>query len=1015
MKRSLLPAAIVCMALALPGAADDPAPSAAEGPVSPGSPATGIRAALCNGVHAGARVALDAAWTDASAWPVDGVIASLWARWAVESGSYAALVERDAALASRGALAGAAGSDWEAAVAEVLRRTGQDAEAERRLRGRLAADEGNLRLRAALGEHLALLGRLDDAAATLAPLGTIDRNAVGHRADGEELLWCGRGLLRLGDLTGDAKHVKAAFEWAFPHARRAMPGDPRVPVAEARQLLAAGQRIDAREALREALDANEKCPEALFLLGRYEAALEARPGWEEARLAVALKHMGINLGFGDLLRPEHGDEGGDGAPFMSDEVFDPKPEDDRIVQEQVDAALALNPRSAAALSVASAQKYLLGDEPAFQAHAERAWAVDATCGDMYYWISERAANPRDLRPALAWARKCLERNPRHLRALLGAGLCCMNEGLEGEGRGYFAEAWRLYPFHVVAYNYLKLLDSYPEQFTVVETVHFRIRIRQRESDLVLPEVVRSLEEWYVELKERYGFEPELPVKVELFDDKQDFAVRTLGLPGAPYAGVCLGRVVTCQSAGALAREGQCWSETLYHELVHIFTTQMAAGRMSRWYAEGMSTWEERRRHGEWEWEENVDQKLSSRLELGMLEAPPLPREFKDDPRFAYHHASLVCEYIEFRFGVQGHVRILQEYAKGCGARTPMAEMLLAWTGRRDPDVFQAALGVTAGDLDKGFREWVRGRLPEPGVLPVLYPEDAIGPLREAYASGRSPETGGRLARALFQHGAKEEARALAEQLAGSPSAPVDAHVLLGHLAFDEDRFGEARAQYERAFALGGKDFYATFSMGRMAEMEEQNEEAERWYRLAQERFPRSVYDPYHTYRALGKVYRRLGQPGKEREQTVRWLSISQGDLRTRRWLLARLSSEGAHEEVVRYAREAMWVDPADFQVRRFLAGSLRALGRPGEAIEEHRLALYASRFLPGEDVSHEEEWVAGLHLDLVELLLARGEGDDVAKAKESVDAALRIDWDSERARQLEVRVEERLKLEGGGG
>ncbi|MBI4229918.1 MAG: hypothetical protein HY608_03700 [Planctomycetes bacterium] len=993
MKGALLSVAVVCLSLALCGAADEPPPGVAGGP----------------------------AWPDTSSWPEAGEVAARWARWAIESGSYAALVERDAALAVRGVLEGPAGSDWEVAVAEALRRTGRDAEGERRLRERLAADEGDVRVRAALGEHLALLGRLDDAASVLAPLGAVDRNAMGRRADGEELLGCGRGLLRLGDLTGDAKHVKAAFEWAFPHARRAMPGDPRVPVAEARQLLAAGQRIDAREALREALEANAKCPEALYLLGRYEVALDARPGWEEARLAIALKHMGIDIGFADLLRPEPGEGGGDGAPFMSEEVFDPKPEDDRIVQEQVDAALALNPRSAAALSVAAAQKYLLGDEDAFQALSERAWAVDPTCGDMFYWLSERAANPRDLRPALAWARKCLERNPRHLRALLGAGLCCMNEGLEGEGHAFFTEAWRLYPFHVVAYNYLKLLDSYPEQFTVVETGHFRIRIRQRESDLVLPEAVRSLEGWYAELKERYGFEPELPVKVELFDDKQDFAVRTLGLPGAPYAGVCLGRVVTCQSAGALAFEGECWSETLYHELVHIFTTQMAAGRMSRWYAEGMSTWEERRRHGEWEWEENVDQKLSSRIELGMLDAPPLTEEFKQDPRFAYHHASLICEYIEFRFGVQGHVRILAEYAKGCGARTPMAEMLLAWTGRRDPDVIQTALGITLEDLDKGFREWVRGRLPEPGVLPILYPRNAIGPLREAYASGRSPDVGARLARALFQNGAKEEARTLAEPLVGRLlTAPVDVYVLLGHLAFDEDRFGEARERYERAFALGGKDFYATFSMGRMAEMEEQDEEAERWYRLAQERFPRSVYDPYHTYRALGKVYRRLGQSAKEREQTVRWLSISQGDLRTRRWLLPRLAAEGAHEEVVRYAREAMWVDPADFQVRRHLAEALRALARPGEAIEEHRRALSASRALPGEDVAREEGWVADLHLNLADLLLARGEGDDVAKAKESVDEALRIDWDNERARRLEVQVEERLARdglarEGGGG
>ena len=51
-----------------------------------------------------------------------------------------------------------------------------------------------------------------------------------------------------------------------------------------------------------------------------------------------------------------------------------------------------------------------------------------------------------------------------------------------------------------------------------------------------------------ELSSKYEVEPPNPIIVEIFPRKQEFAVRTFGLPGADgLLGVCFGRVVTANS------------------------------------------------------------------------------------------------------------------------------------------------------------------------------------------------------------------------------------------------------------------------------------------------------------------------------------------------------------------------------------------------------------------------------------------------------------------------------------
>ena len=78
------------------------------------------------------------------------------------------------------------------------------------------------------------------------------------------------------------------------------------------------------------------------------------------------------------------------------------------------------------------------------------------------------------------------------------------------------------------------------------------------------------------LSKRYKFTPTGPILIEMFPKHDDFAVRTIGLPGMIGAlGACFGRVVTLDSPKARPPGDFNWGETLWHELAHVITLQMS--------------------------------------------------------------------------------------------------------------------------------------------------------------------------------------------------------------------------------------------------------------------------------------------------------------------------------------------------------------------------------------------------------------------------------------------------------
>ncbi len=83
-----------------------------------------------------------------------------------------------------------------------------------------------------------------------------------------------------------------------------------------------------------------------------------------------------------------------------------------------------------------------------------------------------------------------------------------------------------------------------------------------------------------------------PVQLEVYPDHEDFAVRTMGMPGLGALGVTFGEVVAMDSPSGRKPGDFNWGATLWHEMSHVFILSATNYRVPRWFTEGLAVHEE---------------------------------------------------------------------------------------------------------------------------------------------------------------------------------------------------------------------------------------------------------------------------------------------------------------------------------------------------------------------------------------------------------------------------------------
>ncbi len=344
----------------------------------------------------------------------------------------------------------------------------------------------------------------------------------------------------------------------------------------------------------------------------------------------------------------------------------------------------------------------------------------------YRLAGQRAANHYRFDEAATFARKATLIDSEDPDGQLELGLYLLRTGEEKDARLALDLAWSLDKSNRVTFNLLKMLDSL-EKFEVIPAGDFVFKFSKQEAEVLKPYALSLAAEAYKTFSTKYAFKPAGPILIEVFPEHDDFAVRTLGLPGLVGAlGACFGRVVTMDSPRARKQEIDfSWQATLWHEMAHVFTLQLSKYRVPRWLTEGISTFEEHRRQPAWGRELTLEfgRQLARGKTFGVKS---LPDAFKRPEMLAlaYFEASLVVEH-------------LVELNGDAGLRT----LLLAYAdGANDADAFAKAFGKSVDTVEASFKTFIDKRYGalrvamgdpprevEPGDLPGLTSRAAAAP------------------------------------------------------------------------------------------------------------------------------------------------------------------------------------------------------------------------------------------------------------------------------------------------
>lgn len=431
----------------------------------------------------------------------------------------------------------------------------------------------------------------------------------------------------------------------FRQANAQAPTDVAVNVAWGELFLEAHERGEAARSFQAALRTNAEHPEALIGLAR--TVSEDNPPLARKLAAQVL-----------TLNPKH-----TGARVLVAELAldDTKRAD---AAAEIEKALEVNPNHFEALSLKAAVAWLEKRTDDYAATTGALLKMNPLYGEVYRVVGAVAARQYRFEDAADLARRALTVDRENARAYADLGAHLMRTGDERGARRALETAFRADPFDRVTYNLLALLDTL-DGFETIRDGELVIRLHPDEAAVMREYVPALAREALASLSKRWNFSPEGPILVEMFPRHDDFAVRTLGLPGMIGAlGACFGKVVTLDSPKARPPGEFNWGATLWHEIAHVITLQLSNQRVPRWLTEGISVWEETRARPAWGREMEVT--FAGALNRGqVMKLRDLNSGFSNPEliSLAYYEASLLVEHIVARFGeasLRELVRIFSE-------------------------------------------------------------------------------------------------------------------------------------------------------------------------------------------------------------------------------------------------------------------------------------------------------------------------------------------------------------------
>ena len=551
-------------------------------------------------------------------------------------------------------------------------------------------------------------------------------------------------------------------------------------------------------------------------------------------------------------------------------------------QDYFERVLALNSESLKTLSVLASQAALEKRSAQYEDYLEQVESFSPNNPIFLGNVADSFGNNYLFDEAVEFARAAIAVDPQYWQGytLLGSNLIRLGE--EEEGKANLEIGYENDPFNVLTSNMLKVFDTL-ETYTTLESEHFKVHMSENDADVLWPYLEPLLEESWVTLTAKYGFEPEGPILIEVFEKSEDFAVRSVGLPDiGPLVGICFGKVITLISPDTLSAN---WQEIVWHEFMHVITLQMTGNRMPRWLSEGISVYEEREGRPYWGRSQGLDLVRASEQDK-LLHVADLNSGFSGaqdsaDLGFAYFQAYLVVDFIADEYGFEKLVELVDQYA------------FIKEEEERFDEVFDQNLE----QFDAAFRGWIDRRVAEINVY--VHTEDL-------------PDEGDG-----HGHGVRENSSAILAELYNNVS-------LKQHM----------RARIEE----NDRDFQAYLQLGIVLFKEESFFEAKQYLNQAYELLPSYTGYPSPPL-VLSQIYEQEGNREAQLQQLELLLENLQHDYASAIILAEAALEENNFERAEYYIDRAIQVDPYRADVHQLKASYAETIGDSQLAVIEYEVLL----------------------------------------------------------------------------
>jgi cellulose synthase operon protein C len=359
--------------------------------------------------------------------------------------------------------------------------------------------------------------------------------------------------------------------------------------------------------------------------------------------------------------------------------------------KHADAAIESAPDALDALAIRAAVELVADRSP--DAWFRRLLQINPTYGRGYALVASQLVMNRRYDEAVAYYRKAVDLDPRLWSARSQLGINLMRLGQEDEPRRQLEMCYNNGYRDAATVNSLRLLDSY-KNFTVVTNAQTILKLDAKEAAILRPYVDDVLKRAITSYAQKYTMTLPGPVQVEVYPNHDDFAVRTIGLPGLGALGVTFGTVVAMDSPSGRKPGSFNWAATLWHEMNHVYVLTATRHRVPRWFAEGLAVHEEGQGNPAWADRLTPDVVVALKdkklLPVSQLDRGFIHPEYPEQILVSYYQAGRICDFIQERWGAGTLVDMMHAFAEL----------------KPTPDTIQQSLGLAPAEFDEQFRAWV---------------------------------------------------------------------------------------------------------------------------------------------------------------------------------------------------------------------------------------------------------------------------------------------------------------------